>query len=577
MMEGDTRRDLSIVLCGEAGQGIQTVEFVLTRVLKRSGYHVFATKEYMSRVRGGFNSTEIRVSSRRVAAHVDRIDLLIPLGTGAIEHMGDRVTSDTLILGDCDVLGECSHLGDEHPIFDVPFTAMAEQLGSKMYANVIGVGVIGGILDADPEVVRDYLTEIFARKGEEVVASNIEACEQGYVIGKQYVEEGLISAGFPKDPSIRDDVLLNGAEAVATGAIAGGCNVITSYPMSPSTGVLTFLAKQAKEFDIVAEQAEDEVAAINMALGAWYAGGRALVTTSGGGFALMVEGVSLAGMIETPVVIHLAQRPGPATGLPTRTEQGDLNLVLYAGHGSFPRIILAPGDIHQAFHLTRQAFDLADRFQVPVFVLTDQYMMDTYYNTPPVDMDYPAPESHVVTTGPDYKRYAITPDGISPRGIPGMGDGLVKVDSDEHTEDGSITEDLDVRNQMVEKRLRKADAMMGAVIPPEVIGPGNAPLLVIGWGSTYRVIREAVGNIGGERIAFMHLQQVYPLPPEVETMIGSAQRAVIIEGNATSQLGRLIRSETGLNIPDRLLKYNGMQFSVEEVQAYLEGVLEEVV
>jgi len=575
-MEGEKRRDLSIVLCGEAGQGIQTVEFVLTRVLKRSGYNVFATKEYMSRVRGGFNSTEIRVSSHRVAAHVDRIDLLIPLGTGAIEHMGDRVTRDTIVLGDCAVLGECSHLGWEHQIHDVPFTAMAEKLGNKMYANVIGVGVIGGILNADPEVVRDYLTEIFGRKGEEVVASNIKACEQGYVIGKRYAEEGLITTGFPKNGSISDEMLLNGAEAVGTGAIAGGCNVITSYPMSPSTGVLTFLAKQAKEFDIVAEQAEDEVAAINMALGAWYAGGRALVTTSGGGFALMVEGVSLAGMIETPVVIHLAQRPGPATGLPTRTEQGDLNLVLYAGHGAFPRIILAPGDIHQAFHLTRQAFDLADRFQVPVFVLTDQYMMDTYYNTPPLDMDYPAPKSHVVTTSPDYRRYAITPDGISPRGIPGMGEGLVKVDSDEHTEDGTITEDLDVRKQMVEKRLRKADAMMNAFIQPEVIGPGDATLLVIGWGSTYHIIREAVGNIGSDRIAFMHLQQVYPLPPEVETRIGSAQRAVIIEGNATSQLGRLIRSETGIHIPDRLLKYNGLQFSVEEVQAYLEGMLEEV-
>ena len=260
--------DLTIVLCGEAGQGIQTVEHVMTRVLKRSGYHVFATKEYMSRVRGGLNSTEIRVGTERVAAHVGRIDLLIPLGPGAIEHLGDRVTKDTLVLGDCAVLGECSHLGEDHTIHDVPFTAMAQELGSKMYANVIGTGVVAGLLDADPEVFNDFLRETFARKGEDVVAHNIEAAAMGMALGREYKEEGLLVANIPKDPSVKDELLLNGAEAVATGAIAGGCNVITSYPMSPSTGVLVFLAQHAKEFDVLAEQAEDEIAAINMALGA---------------------------------------------------------------------------------------------------------------------------------------------------------------------------------------------------------------------------------------------------------------------------------------------------------------------
>ncbi len=568
--------DLSIVLCGEAGQGIQTVEHVLTRVLKRSGYHVFATKEYMSRVRGGLNSTEIRVSTERVAAHVDRIDLLIPLGPGAIEHLGDRVTKDTLVLGDCAVLGECSHLGTDHVIHDVPFTAMAEELGSKMYANVIGVGVVGGLLDADEAVIADFLRETFSRKGEEVVAQNIEACGKGMALGRQYKEEGLLVADIPKDPSIREEILLNGAEAVGTGAIAGGCNVITSYPMSPSTGVLVFLAQHAKEFDILAEQAEDEIAAINMALGAWYAGGRALVTTSGGGFALMVEGISLAGMIETPVVVHLAQRPGPATGLPTRTEQGDLNLVLYAGHGEFPRVILAPGDIHQAFHLTRQAFDIADRYQIPVFLLTDQYTIDSYYNTPPMDMDFPQVVNHVVPTDADYLRYALTDDGISPRGIPGQGDGLVKVDSDEHYEDGTITEEESVRCAMVRKRLRKAETVAKAALPPEVIGPDDAALLVVGWGSTYHPIKEALVDLGRDDVAFMHLQQVYPLHPEVERRIREAPRTVIIEGNPGSQLGRLIRAETGIDVPDRCLKYSGMQFSVEEIEAYLRDVMKEV-
>jgi len=568
--------DLAIVLCGEAGQGIQTVEHVLTRVLKRSGYHVFATKEYMSRVRGGFNSTEIRVSTDRVAAHVDRIDLLIPLGPGAIEHLGDRVTKDTVILGDCAVLGECSHLGGDHLIHDVPFTVMAVELGSKMYANVIGVGVIAGMLDADERKVAEFLEETFSRKGDKVVADNIEACEMGMALGKQYKGEGLLVANIPKDLSIKDEILLNGAEAVATGAIAGGCNVIASYPMSPSTGVLVFLAQHAKEFDILAEQAEDEIAAINMALGAWYAGGRAMVTTSGGGFALMVEGISLAGIMESPVVVHLAQRPGPATGLPTRTEQADLNMVLYAGHGEFPRVVLAPGDIHQAFHLTRRAFDIADRYQCPVFVLTDQYTVDSYYNTPPMDLSFDDVISHVVPTDADYKRYTITGDGISPRGIPGLGEGLVKADSDEHYEDGTITEEGSVRIAQNEKRLRKAVAILEAAIPPRYDGPDDPPLLVVGWGSTYHAIKEAIEELDRDDVAHMHIQQVYPLHPDVQRRIGEAGRTVLIEGNATAQLGRLIRGETGIHIPDTFLKYSGMQFSVEEVEAHLRGVLEEV-
>jgi 2-oxoglutarate ferredoxin oxidoreductase subunit alpha len=398
----------------------------------------------------------------------------------------------------------------------------------------------------------------------------------GLEIGRRIKTDGLLDVSIAKDPTVRDELLVNGAEAIGTGAIAGGCNFISSYPMSPSTGVLVFLAKHAKDFDIVAEQAEDEIAAINMALGAWYAGARALVTTSGGGFALMTEGVSLSGMLESPLVVHLAQRPGPATGLPTRTEQGDLNLVLYAGHGEFPRIVLAPGDIHQAFHLSQQAFNLADRFQVPVFVLTDQYTIDSYYNTPHIDLAPLEIEEHVVETAADYVRYAISGDGISPRGIPGNGEGLVKVDSDEHYEEGTITEDLDVRNAMMEKRLRKLEVMVGAAIPPLVEGPEDAPVLVIGWGSTYHAIKEAVGLIDSPRIAFMHLQQVYPLHPEVEARIRAAEQVVIIEGNATAQLARLIRTETGLDIPGRFLKYSGMQFSVEEVRKYLEAVLAEV-
>jgi 2-oxoglutarate ferredoxin oxidoreductase subunit alpha len=335
--------------------------------------------------------------------------------------------------------------------------------------------------------------------------------------------------------------------------------------MSPSTGVMVFLSQQMKDFDVIVEQAEDEISAVNMALGASYAGARSLVTTSGGGFALMIEGISLAGMIETPVVVHVAQRPGPATGLPTRTEQADLEMVLYAGHGEFPRIIFAPGNIEQALVLSQKAFDLADKFQIPVFILTDQYFVDSYYNTPSLDFSLLKAERYVVKTNEDYKRYSLQSDGISPRGIPGYGEGLVGVDSDEHDEGAHITEDLELRTKMVDKRMSKMDKIEEKAVPPAIFGPQNYKILLIGWGSTYPLIREAVEIIGRDDLAFLHFSQVFPLHEGTKSLLDQAEQIIIIENNATSQLGRLLKLHTGVGIESKILKYSGLPFSVEEI------------
>jgi 2-oxoglutarate ferredoxin oxidoreductase subunit alpha len=562
-------KDFSIVLCGSAGQGIQTVEVVLTRVLKRSGFNVYATKEYMSRVRGGQNSTEIRIGLDRVNAHVDRIDLLVALQKGSVQHLIKRLSPETIIIGEQETIGDWPNL------IDVPLTRMAEEIGGKVYSNVIATGAIVGFLGADLDVLEDYLSKTFARKGDEVVGHNIEAARKGCEIGLRLVEEGKLACPIGKDPSVKDEQLINGAEAVAMGAIAGGCDFISSYPMSPSTGVLVFLAQHAKEFGIIAEQAEDEIAAMNMGIGAWYAGARAMVTTSGGGYALMIEGLSLAGMLETPMVVHLAQRPGPATGLPTRTEQADLNMALYSGHGEFPRIILAPGSIEEAFHLTAWAFNLADKHQVPVFVLTDQYLIDSYYNMPEFDLSGLDVVSHVVETTADYRRYELTEDGRSPRGVPGHGDGLVVVDSDEHDEEGHITEDLDLRTRMVDKRLSKLRGVLEDVVPFELVGPKDYRVLVVGWGSTYHAVREAIGELGRNDVALMHFKQLYPLHPDTAEHLDRADKVIIVEGNATSQFGALIKRETGFAIEDRLLSYSGMQFSVEQVVEGLSELLGE--
>lgn len=555
---------VSIVLSGEAGQGIQTVEGALTRVLKSSGLNVFATKEYMSRVRGGNNTTEIRVSSERVRAFSERIDILIPLGKNAIGRVKNRIRNDTLIVGERELIEEAP--GEK---VEVPFLELSKRIGNKLFANSMAIGFLSGILGAESSALEEQIRSQFKGKGEDIIGGNVTAALEGYRRGLEL--SGKLKISLKKSNSVKAETLLSGGEAVGLGAIAGGCNFVSSYPMSPSTPVLTFLAQHKRSFGIIVEQAEDEISAMNMILGAWYAGGRGMVTTSGGGFALMEEALSLAGMIESPAVIHLAQRPGPATGLPTRTEQGDLNLVLYAGHGEFPRAILAPGNIEEAFYLTQRAFNLADRYQVPVFILTDQYLIDSLYNLPPFDLSEIKIEKHIVKTTRDYVRYRITDDGISPRGIPGYGEGLVKVDSDEHDEYGHITEDFEVRKRMVEKRLKKGEALKREILKPKLIGDEDYQVLLLAWGSTLEIIREAISDTKG--IALLHFSQVWPIDESSTEYLRRAKKVIAIEGNATGQFADLLWKITGFRIKDRILKYNGLQFSVEEVKRELEGVI----
>jgi 2-oxoglutarate ferredoxin oxidoreductase subunit alpha len=550
-------KDVTIVVGGQAGQGIQTIEFILTRVLKRSGYHVFATKEYMSRIRGGSNSTLIRVGAKRAPANVDRIDMLIPLDSGALAHLAGRISNKTLIIG------EKKTLTTECDCVDIPFTAIAEEAGGKIYANTVAIGVLCGILEADLPVLEGYLKEHFGRKGEEVVARNVKAAEAGYKTGGDMRSSGRVAFSIDKDPQVTEDLLISGAEAVSLGAISGGCRFISSYPMSPGTAILTYLSTHDEKFGIVAEQAEDEIAAVNMAIGASYAGARAMVTTSGGGFALMEEGVSLAGITETPLVIHLGQRPGPATGMATRTEQADLDLALYAGHGEFPRVIYAPGRTEDAFTLTHRAFNVADRYQVPVFVLTDQYFLDSYYSIPSLEADSLINEDYLTETGGDYRRYRLTEDGISPRGIPGFGSGLVAVDSHEHTENGHITEEIDVRNLMMEKRMGKMESIIADSVPPVLMGPEDYRVLVIGWGSNFHIISEAVQLLRKDDIACLHFSQVFPLPPETSGFLDQADVTVVVENNFGGQFARLLRAYGGFEVSHHILQYDGRPFCSE--------------
>lgn len=563
--------DISIVICGEAGQGMDTVASMLATVFKKSCYHIYSTKEFMSRIRGGSNSTTLRVSSRRVDSNINRIDFLIPLDNKAIKHLEKRINEQTFIFGEDSFVTEPYKSNSQFHI--VPFNDIAKELGNKIYSNTVAAGFICGLTKVDEALLEEYLKDIFSQKPEEVIQKNIEAAQKGYKLGEKILKEANLSVELQKDCVVQKEPVLAGVDAVSMGCIAGGCDFIASYPMSPSTGVLTFLANESENFNILVEQAEDEIAAINMSLGASYAGARAMVTTSGGGFALMCEGVSLAGIIETPVVIHIAQRPGPATGLPTRTEQGDLELVLYAGHGEFPRIIFAPGNLEQAFYLSQKAFNLADKYQIPVFILSDEYLVDTYHNTPLFNFSNIKTEEYVVKTDNSYLRYRLTDNGISPRGIPGYGSGLVKVDSDEHTEEGCITEDADVRSSMQDKRLNKLDLVSEDIEAPLFIGSDSYKTLVICWGSTLNMVKEAVYQLDNDSLAILHFSQVYPLHASLSGYLAKAESSIIIENNSTSQFSKLIKLDTGYEIDTKILKYNGAAFSVEEIVEQLENLI----
>ena len=554
--------DISIVLCGEAGQGIQTVEKLFTKIAKKAGYNVFSTKEYMSRVRGGSNSTQIRISTKPVAAYIDRIDILIPLSEDAIDHVDKRISKSTLIIGEKKYVKTTK---TDNKI-EIPINQLAIDIGNVIYSNIIAVGLLSSLCNINKTILINIIGEYFKKKKRELVKNNIIAADKGYETGIEIIKKDKINKNISPSNKSNDDIVLNGAEAISLGAISGGCNFISSYPMSPSTGILTFLSNHSEEFNIIVEQAEDEISAINMVLGAWYAGARGMVTTSGGGYALMTEGVSLAGMIESPVVIHLGQRPAPATGLPTRTEQGDLLHALYSSHGEFPKIIFAPGTLQDGFYLTQKAFNLADKYQVPVYILSDQYLIDSFYNISKIELDEINNKNYFIRTKKDYKRYSITKNGISPRGIPGYGDGLVCVDSDEHDEYGRITENMDMRTEMVRKRLRKLSEIKRDIIPPELIGEKDYKILIIGWGSTYHIIREALENIGREDISFLHFKQVFPLHDDTIEYLTRAEKTIIVENNATSQFSKLIRQQTGYDIRYKILQYNGLPFSVETIK-----------
>lgn len=559
--------DYTIKIGGEAGQGLQTIGEILSRTFSKAGYHVFSCQDYESRIRGGHNFYQIRLADARVMSSLEKVDIVVALDRASIKLYRDELAEHGIIIYDAGALKETI---DDPAFLDIPFRRLATDTGGgPVMANTVAVGVVLGILNMGLSILESLLEERFRKKGDTVVKNNISAAGAGY----DYARQKCLKCSFtPLKPSGGAKILINGVEGIVLGALASGCKFYSAYPMTPSTGIMNCLASKAAEYSVVVEQAEDEIAAINMALGASFSGVRAMTGTSGGGFALMVEGLSLAGMTETPIVIAEGQRPGPATGFPTRTEQGDLLFVLYAAHGELPRMVFAPGNPQDALLLTNKAFDLAEKYQVPAFVLFDQHLADSQWTYDSLDTDrllykdYRLRGEDFKALG-EYKRHAFSDTGISPLGVPGDSGHVVVTDSDEHDEHGHIVEDAETRIKMTDKRLfKKLQALKKEIQPPAVYGSSSSDIVLVGWGSTYGVIKEAVDALNGQgkSASMLHFSEIYPFPEQGDylDLLGKAGMSVCIENNATGQFARLVRAETGFEFTHRINRFDGRPFTV---------------
>ena len=573
--------DYTLRVGGEAGQGLATVGGALAQVFSKIGFNVFTHQDYMSRIRGGHNFYQIRFSDREISASREMVDILLALDLNTIEIHRKSVRNEGFILYDSEI---AKKKFEEPEFIDVPFRKIALDVGkNSVMANTVATGAVLGLLDLGLEAFRNVLRKAFKKKGEEIIQGNVACAEAGYNYARTNCPRCEVFG--VREPEYRRLMLIDGVHAIGMGAVMSGCKFYSGYPMSPSTGILDYMASRAEEYNLVVEQAEDEIAAINMAIGASFAGVRAMTGTSGGGFALMVEGLSLAGMTETPLVIAEMQRPGPATGLPTRTEQADLLFVLHAAHGEFPRVIFEPGTPKQAFYLTNRAFELAEKYQIPVFVQSDQYLAESEWTFENFDLeriiynDYRMREKDLEGVE-DYKRYKYSDTGISPLAIPGeAGKNLVIADSDEHDEEGHIIEDGETRNKMVQKRLlKKLPLIKKEIEAPLFYGDSSPKVVLVGHGSTYGVIKEVVDTVPKEqKVAMMHFSQIYPLPEpnkfDYIELLKNADLTICIENNASGQFARLIRAETGFEFSHQISKYDGRPFTIENLKEELHAYI----
>jgi 2-oxoglutarate ferredoxin oxidoreductase subunit alpha len=572
VIEDNSEKTISWRMAGAAGQGIVNIGLILAKTCLKEGFHVFANSENPSLIRGGHNFLTVRISNREIKSHEKFVDILVPLNQESVEkHIGNMKKGGCVIYDDKKIKIDDNAKRDDVVYFSIPLEEFAKKCGGLIFENMVAMGATIAIMDLDYEALANMVKDVFSKKGETIVKNNLDAAKLGYDYAKENFgdNERFKLSGSGKTSENR--VLISGNQSVAGGAIKAGCKFMSAYPMTPATTIMETIASQERNYNIVMKQTEDEIAAINMAIGASFCGARAMTATSGGGFALMVEGFGLAAMTETPLVVVVSQRPGPATGMATRSGQGDLKFALNAAPDDFPHVVLAPGDIEDCFYKTIEAFQITEKYQTPVIILIDKFLSLSYKSTRFETSGITVKRESMLSEDeiPDnYKRYKITPNGISPRTIPGQKGGMFTASSYEHNEEGHEDEDGNNRIRMAEKRFRKFKELSKEIKPPELIGPDDADITLLCWGSTKGAVEEAVRilNKEGIKVNFMHYVFISPFPEEkTKDVINKAKKVAVVENNQTGQLASIIKEKTGMDVGYKILKFNGRPFFPEEI------------
>ena len=583
------KQTFAVGIGGAAGQGVATPGDIFAKIFSRRGLNLNAYNAYQSIIRGGHTFLTIRTGPEKVTNMGDRIDLLIPLNQDSMDRHLTLLTRGAACIYNSDAI-KPGPAADGVQLCPLPVSHLADITRNKVAQNTLAIGaglhMMGIGFPALEEVIRDQ----FKKKGDPVIAENVGVARAGY----DYAAAKFSAFSNPLPKTENRYAILSGNIAMAMGGAAAGVKFYCAYPMSPATGVLHWMAAHARKAGIMVRQVEDEIGVINMAIGAAHAGVRSMCATSGGGFALMSEGLGMSAMMETPVVVIDCQRAGPSTGVPTKTEQGDLWQMLGAAFGDYPRIIAAPLDIGDCFKMIPEMFNLVDRFQCPGIVLCDLLLSEGRLSVHPKDLDFSPPidRGELITTSNGapsgnatngtYKRYRITESGISPRAIPGVPGHVHTASTDEHQEDGVLISDEFTnpikRRAMMEKRMRKMAGIEAAVPPPALLGSRNADVTLIGWGSTRGVIEEACEILNDQGISANQLQIRWLVPlhgDAILEILSESRHTIIVENNYSGQFARYLRSETSFVPNGHIRKYDGEPFMphhiVEAVKEQLAG------
>ncbi|MBT2681434.1 2-oxoacid:acceptor oxidoreductase subunit alpha [Bacillus sp. ISL-35] len=565
---------LSWKVGGQQGEGIESTGEIFSIALNRLGYYLYGYRHFSSRIKGGHTNNKIRVSTTEVRSISDDLDILVAFDQETIDVNYKELHEKGVILADAKFDPKKPE-DTQAALYAVPFTEMATELGTSLMKNMVAIGATSAILDLDIQVFEEVVQEIFGRKGQQVVDKNMEAIKAGY----EYTKEKLAGAETMQLEKAdgQKRLFMIGNDAIAMGAVAGGCRFMAAYPITPASEIMEYLIKKLPALGGTVIQTEDEIAAATMAIGANYGGVRAITASAGPGLSLKMEAIGLAGITETPIVIVDTQRGGPSTGLPTKQEQSDLMAMIYGTHGEIPKIVMAPSTVQEAFYDAAEAFNLAEEYQCPVIVLTDLQLSLGKQTVEPLNFDkveirrgkLATEELPEIENKGYFKRYEVTEDGVSPRVIPGMKNGIHHVTGVEHDETGKPSESAANRIAQMDKRFRKISNLKFDTPIHKNAPHEEADLLIVGFNSTRGAIEEAMGRLekDGLKVNHAHVRLIHPFPAEeMMQLVNSAKKVAVIENNATGQLANIMKMNVGGHEKiHKILKYDGNPFLPQEV------------